>query len=418
VVLLALGGLLGCQGLSGAPSSAAQSGGLTATTPHLNFGTVVIGAKQSLTDTVRNSTASSVTISQATVTGSGYQIVGPSFPLTLPAGQSATLSLTFTPLAAGSPAGTVVLISNAPNPNTTVALSGTAVTAGQLNANPASVSFGMVQVGSSQSLSATLTNSGGANVTISQAAVAGAGFSMSGITPPLTLTPGQSFTFTTIFAPTSAGGFSGSISVVSDASNPNLTVSLSGTGTAAGQLSVSPATLSFGNVTVGASASLTGTLSATGASVTVSSGSASTPEFVVSGLSFPFTIAAGQNKVFTVTFTPQASGAASASVLFVSNAANSPANESLSGNGTPPPQHSVDLSWSENSPGVVGYNIYRGAKSGGPYTKANTALDASTAFTDSLVTAGLTYYYVTTAVDGSSNESAYSNEVAAVIPTP
>jgi fibronectin type 3 domain-containing protein len=34
------------------------------------------------------------------------------------------------------------------------------------------------------------------------------------------------------------------------------------------------------------------------------------------------------------------------------------------------------------------------------------------------VTAGQTYYYVVTAVDGSGNESVVSNEVAVTIPTP
>jgi len=67
---------------------------------------------------------------------------------------------------------------------------------------------------------------------------------------------------------------------------------------------------------------------------------------------------------------------------------------------------------------VVGYNIYRGGVSGGPYSRINSALEATTAYTDNAVTAGLTYYYVTTAVDGSGNESGYSNQAQAVIPTP
>jgi HYDIN/CFA65/VesB family protein/ASPM-SPD-2-Hydin domain-containing protein/centrosomal CEP192-like protein len=418
LILFALGGLLGCQGVSSAASNQNPGGGLAVTTTHLDFGTVVVGASKPLMDTVTNSTSASVTISQATVTGSGFQIVGPNFPLTLPAGQSASLSLTFAPKMAGSPAGNVVLMSDAPNPATTVALSGTAVPAGQLAANPPSISFGTVQVGSSSSLSDTLTNSGGSSVTISQVTVTGSVFSKSGINPPLTLTPGQSFTFTATFTPTVAGAVSGSIAIVSDGSNPNLTVALAGTGTAAGQLVVAPATLNFGNVTVGTSASLTGTLSATGASVTVSSASVNSSEFSISGLTLPITIVAGQSKAFTATFTPQASGAASANASFMSNATNSPTTETLAGSGTPAPQHSVDLSWSETGTGVVGYNVYRGAKSGGPYTRINTALDAATAYTDGLVTAGQTYYYVTTAVDGGSNESTYSNEVQAVIPTP
>jgi fibronectin type 3 domain-containing protein len=67
---------------------------------------------------------------------------------------------------------------------------------------------------------------------------------------------------------------------------------------------------------------------------------------------------------------------------------------------------------------VVGYNVFRGSASGGPYSKINSALEASTAYTDNAVAAGQTYYYVTTAVDGSGSESGYSNQALAVIPTP
>jgi len=66
----------------------------------------------------------------------------------------------------------------------------------------------------------------------------------------------------------------------------------------------------------------------------------------------------------------------------------------------------------------VGYNVYRGSQSGGPYTKINSALDASTIYTDSSVQAGQTYYYVTTAVDSNGVESAYSNQIQAPVPSP
>jgi fibronectin type 3 domain-containing protein len=79
----------------------------------------------------------------------------------------------------------------------------------------------------------------------------------------------------------------------------------------------------------------------------------------------------------------------------------------------------VDLSWdASSSTGITGYNLYRGSKTGGPYSKINSVLDAATAYTDNSVTAGLTYYYVTTALDTAGMESSYSNEVPATIPTP
>jgi hypothetical protein len=291
------------------------------------------------------------------------------------------------------------------------------VTPGTLTANPTSIAFGSIQVGGNNSLSETLTNTGGSTVTISQANLTGAAFSISGLTLPLTLTANQSVTFTATFAPTGAGAASGNLSVVSNASNSPLGIALSGTGTAAGQLAVSPTSLSFGNVVVGSSSSLSGSLTATGASVTVNSASLTNGEFALSGISLPLTLSAGQSTSFTVTFTPQASGATSASLSFASNASNSPAVQSMTGTGTAATQHTVDLTWSASG-SAVGYNIYRGTVSGGPYTMINGSLDGTTAYTDSTVVSGQTYYYVATAVDGSSRESGYSNEAQAVIPTP
>jgi fibronectin type 3 domain-containing protein len=89
----------------------------------------------------------------------------------------------------------------------------------------------------------------------------------------------------------------------------------------------------------------------------------------------------------------------------------------MTATGTAPTQHSVSLNWNPSS-SAVGYNIYRGTVSGGPYTMINSSLDGTTAYTDSTVISGQTYYYVATAVDASSNESAYSNQVQAVVPTP
>ncbi len=205
--------------------------------------------------------------------------------------------------------------------------------------------------------------------------------------------------------------------MVSDASNSPLNIALSGTGTAAGTLAVSPTSHSFGNVTVGVGSPLTGSLTATGASVTVSSASLNNSEFVLSGISLPVTLAAGKSAGFTVTFTPQASGATSASLSFSSNASNSPAVQSMTGTGTAAGQHTADLTWTASAD-AVSYNIYRSTVSGGPYTIINASSVSTTAYTDSTVVSGDTYYYVATAVNASSEESGYSNQATAVIPSP
>jgi hypothetical protein len=256
-------------------------------------------------------------------------------------------------------------------------------------------------------------------VTISQANVTGTGFSITGLTLPATLTAGQSVTFTATFAPAATGAISGNLAILSDASNSTLNIALSGTGGAPGQVSVSPGTLNFGNVLVNASLSLNGSLTATGASVTVSTGSSDSSEFALSGITFPKTIAAGQSTSFTLTFTPNASGAATASLTFLSNASNSPTVESLTGTGQAPQPHSVDMSWNASqSQGVVGYNIYRRTPSGSYGSPINGALDANTTYTDNTVAAGQTYFYVAKAVDGDNIESGPSNEVQATVSNP
>jgi hypothetical protein len=392
-------------------------GTLGANPASLSFGSVQTGSSRTASETVTNSGPSSVTISQANVSGTGFNVSGLTLPVTLNVGQSTTFTVSFAPQSGGSVNGNLALISNGSNSTLNVVLSGTGVTPGLLTANPASQSFGNVATGSTKTLSQTLTNSGGSALTISQLSPSGTGFSFSGINPPVTLSAGQSFTFNVSFTPAASGSAAGSLAITSNGSNPNLTIALSATGVAPGLLTVNPGSINFGNVNVGSSLAQTGTLTASTGSVTVSSASITSSEFTLSGISLPLTIPAGSSASFTVTFAPQASGTASANLALVSNASNSTATQSLTGNGTAPVQHSVSLAWNAStSSNVTGYNIYRGTISGGPYTRINASLNPSTNDTDSSVQSGQTYYYVVTAVDSSANESSYSNEVQAIIP--
>ncbi len=395
-----------------AQGSGVNGPSLIANPAAVSVGQVPIGTVYTTPVVLTNTRSYRLTIKASQITGSGFSMSGATFPLTLSAGQSVTVNVAFAPQSAGAIGGSLLLT----GPQLVIPLTGTGTPAGQLIANPASLSFGSVQVGGNLSLSDSFTNTGGSSVTISQVTVAGTGFGVSGLSVPLTLNPGASVTFSSSFAPQSAGSDSGSITVVAS-SGPNLTVALTGTGAAQGQLTLTPTSSNFGNTTVGTSASQTGTLSASGTSVSVSSASLNGAEFSLSGLSLPVTIPAGQSVPFTLTFAPQATGSASAVLSFSSNASNSPTGN-LSGVGTSPPQHSVSLSWADSGSGIVGYNVYRSSTSGGPYTEINSGLDPSTTYSDNTVAAGQTYYYVATSVQGSGGESAYSNETQAVVPTP
>lgn len=183
-----------------------------------------------------------------------------------------------------------------------------------------------------------------------------------------------------------------------------------------GLLSVSPTTMNFGTVAVGKSANLTGTLTAGTSNVNVTSAAWTGQGYNVSGITFPVTVAAGNSVTYTVTFAPQSAGDSAGSISFVSDGSDSPLNETFDGSGGQAGVHTVGLAWDASTSSVIGYNVYRGTSSGGPYQLLTPSPQPDTSFTDSTVLTGTTYYYVATAVDPNHVESVHSNQAQAVIP--
>jgi hypothetical protein len=170
---------------------------------------------------------------------------------------------------------------------------------------------------------------------------------------------------------------------------------------------------------VGATATQTVALVNSGnATATITQMSSSGSGFSVAGITFPYTLSAGATVNVQVTFAPTSAATYSSTLSIASNAVNSPTTVALSGTGVAAPAHSVTLTWTDGEVGVVGYNIYRGAITGGPYTKLTATPVAATTWTDTTVQAGQKYFYVLTAVSTSGMESAFSIEAPAVIPTP
>jgi hypothetical protein len=187
-----------------------------------------------------------------------------------------------------------------------------------------------------------------------------------------------------------------------------------------GALTASTSALSFGNVNIGSNRVLGMTFTNSGSSnITISNVTISGPGFISTGVSAGLILTPGQIGTLSVTFTPAATGSVAGSVSVASNASNSPGLVALSGTGVQVISHSATLNWTASTSTVIGYNLYRGTISGGPYTKINSSIDATTTFTDAgIVQAGKTYYWVVTAVNSSNVESVLSGEVSATIPTP
>jgi hypothetical protein len=100
-----------------------------------------------------------------------------------------------------------------------------------LSINATSIAFGDVMQNSPATQTVTLSSTGTAPVTVSAASVSGTGFSVSGVTFPVTLNPTQTATLSVEFNPTVAGPISGTLTVTSNSStNPTATISLGATG--------------------------------------------------------------------------------------------------------------------------------------------------------------------------------------------
>ena len=313
-------------------TSAAASPKLVAAPGSLTFGTVGVASNSTRTVTLTNSGITVVSISRINVNGKGFSMSTVATPLKLAAGQSISLEPHFAPATAGAATGSIAITSNASDPNLTVALSGTGVQ-GRLSATPASASFGNVAMGSNDSKTLTLRNYGLGSATISHLSVSGKGFSISTVATPLKLAAGQSINLEGHFAPATAGAATGSIAITSNASDPNLTIALSGTGVQ-GRLSATPASASFGNVAMGSNDSKTLTLRNYGlGSATISHLSVSGKGFSISTVATPLKLAAGQSINLEAHFAAVTAGAATGSIAITSNASDPSLVIGLSGIG-------------------------------------------------------------------------------------
>jgi len=585
-LLMATLTISGCVGLTsaGTPNSSGNSttsGALAASATTLAFGNVKVGASGSQTVTLTNDGTTDIVVSAATVTGTGFKLTAAVSALTIAAGQTHSLQVQFTPTVSGAATGSLSVVSDASDSQMSIALTATGTTGGPtITTQPASksvtagqaASFTVAATGtgtityqwqkggtaisgatsSTYTIASTTTAdngsqfsvrvtdstgnvmSNGATLTVAAAAVA----------PTITsqpvskaVTAGQTVTFTvaatgtgtlayqwkkggvaiggatsstystaattalngaqfTVTVSNSVGSVNSGAAILTVAAAPaastaptisaepasksvttgqtaTFTVAATGTGTLSYQwkrggaaisgatsasyttpattaadngaqftvtvsntvgsvtssaatltvttstvlLNSSASTLSFGSIEIGSSNILAATLTNAGnSSVTISNVSISGAGFTANGVSTGLILAAGKTATLSVTFAPASAATVAGSVTVASNASNGPITISLSGIGVAAVSHSATINWSASTSTVSGYNVYRSTTSGGPYTKVNSSLVTGTSYTDTTVQASQTYFYVVTSVDSSNVESAFSNEVTAVIP--
>ncbi|MGB6723831.1 MAG: choice-of-anchor D domain-containing protein [Terracidiphilus sp.] len=179
--------------------------------------------------------ACTVTLSEAAASG-GFTVnlssnnASVSVPSTVTVAAGAT-SATFTAtVSAVSTAQAVTLTATAGGISQSFSLE-VDVASPALSVSATSVAFGNVAVNTPVTQTLTLTSTGAAALTINSATLTGTGFTVSGASFPLSLSPGDTAALTVQFDPTTAGAASGQLTIASNSSTGASTaIALSGTG--------------------------------------------------------------------------------------------------------------------------------------------------------------------------------------------
>jgi N-acetylneuraminic acid mutarotase len=174
-----------------------------------------------------------------------------------------------------------------------------------LTFSASSLNFGLLQIGlSSPSQTVTVTNVSSHSVTFTSIASSG-DYSQTN-TCPASITAGQNCAITITFTPTAAGTRNGAVTLKDNSpGSPTQTISLTGTGETLA-LGFTPASLNFGSIAVGASATLSATLTNDGASSVNITGIAISPadSTYTQINNCPATLGVQQTCTLQITFTP------------------------------------------------------------------------------------------------------------------
>jgi hypothetical protein len=349
----------------------------------------------------------------------GANVSGMNFTATAQVGQTYSISGTISPAAGGN--GATVTLSGAASATTTANSAGNYTFSGLSNGaytiTPSRTGYTFAPA----SQSVTLNGANVSAVNFTATAQVGQTYSISGTISPAAGGNGATVTLSGAASATTTANSSGNYTF-SGLSNGAYTVTPSRTGytfapTSQG-VTLNGANVSAVNFTataqVGQTYSISGTISPTaggsGATVTLNGAASATTTTNAAG-NYSFTGLANGNYAVTPSLTGYSFNPTVQAVTV--NGANVSA---VNFTATAQQAHSAALSWTASTSTVSGYNVYRGTVNGGPYTLINLSLVTGPSYTDTTVQSGVTYYYVTTAVDSSGVESVDSNQVTAVIP--
>jgi hypothetical protein len=373
--------------LTGSGVVIADGDNTPSTTDNTHFGNVYTGANTTKAFVINNTGAGALTVNTLAITGTNsadFALVGaPTTPFTVAAGGTQTINIRFTPSAAGTRAASLDIANSdvteamynvsiagvgVDSPEVNVSGAGTAIIDGDMTPVVSdNTDFGTVIVGNSIANTFVITNSGYGNLVVSGVNFTGSAasnFSLTGAPAfPLTIAAGNSYTLTAAFTPSTGGVRNATMNLLTnDADEATFDFAVRGTGQYLPEINVKGNGISiidgdvtagtanntdFGTVNTGSSSTRNfvvqntglGTLTVTGMSFT---GSSSAEFTIVSGPSFPLSLAPGDTQIVTVRFSPSAGGTRPATFNISNNDVDeNPYNFAIQGSGVAMPEINV-----------------------------------------------------------------------------
>ena len=292
----------------GAPTTAAVGAAST------DLGSTAVGVAHTGSVTVTATRA--VTLSKLTATAP-FSVGTLALPLTLAKGASATIPVAFTPTTAGQVSGTLSVLTS---DGETVALDVHGLgTRNGLGAAPAALQFADVPTGSASIQTVSIVNTGTSPVTITGTTAPSSpelSVDTSSVPPGLQVQPQQALAIPVTYAPTSTAGAVDALTVASTLGSVTVPITASAV-SGSPHLSM-PSALTFGDVPVGLTSTLTFPITNTGnIAMTITKAKAPEGVFTTSApISEGLVIPPGDTAYQSVTFAPTAAGAVGDAGLF------------------------------------------------------------------------------------------------------
>ncbi|MBO0867571.1 MAG: choice-of-anchor D domain-containing protein [Micromonosporaceae bacterium] len=286
-----------------------QPTGTALATPPTSLGSVPVNTTQAGMVTV--TATRTVTVRTVAATAPFGATAPAGLPVTLSAGQTLSVPVTFRPTTPGSFIGALNLgiTDNGVTGTFSAGLQGNGIRPG-FTAEPATVDFGQITIGSSEALTVSFTNTGATDETITSVTGPTGAFTATGLPAAgSVVAPGQSVAVSVRFAPTGNGAATGTVTVAGPDGAGTATLTGTGVGGQA-RLAITPATVDFGTIPVGSSASRTLTVANTGnVNLTITKAAAPALPFVVDiPLPEGQVLTPGDSVDVQITFAPSAAG--------------------------------------------------------------------------------------------------------------